>query len=127
MPTPRTGAPARATAFLAVVASALVVLGSFGQIVAFFLATALVFVGLAASGIFAARRHRAPSHGFRVPGYPATPLFFLLFLAAVVVSIALARPVQVLAGFALVLLGLPAYRIVAVRGTPGVAPKKGAP
>ncbi len=115
-PTPRTGAPARATAFLAAVASGLVVLGSFGQIVAYFLATTLVFVGLAASGIFAARRRRGPAPAFRVPGYPATPLAFLLFLAAVVVSIALARPVQVLAGFALVLLGLPAYGLVARGG-----------
>lgn len=128
VPTPRTGAPARATAFLAAVASALVLLGTFGQIVAYFLATALVFVGLAASGIFAARRRHSPVPAFRVPGYPATPLLFLVFLAAVVASIALARPLQVLAGFALVLLGLPAYGLVAMRGRDDrAAPEKGEP
>ena len=132
--TPRTGAPARATVFLAAVASALVLLGTFGQIVAYFLATALVFVGLAAFGIFRARRPRregqtdvGPAPAFRVPGYPATPLLFLVFLAAVVASIALARPLQVLAGFALVLLGLPAYALVRARPSPGTAVQKGEP
>jgi APA family basic amino acid/polyamine antiporter len=109
---PRTGAPARATAFLAAVASLLVLLGSFGEIVAYFLATTLVFVGLAAAGVFRARRDDPGGPAFRVPGFPATPALFLLFLAAVVASIAPARPVQVLAGFALVLLGVPAYALL---------------
>ena len=126
--TPRTGAPARATAFLASVASALVLIGNFGQIVAFFLPTVLVFVGLSSAGIFRARRKPGPSSGprlFLVPGYPATPILFLVFLAAVVASIALARPLQVLAGFALVLFGLPAYGFVVSRGRPRAAAERG--
>jgi len=125
--TPRTDAPVRATAFLAAVASALVLLGSFGQIVAYFLATAMVFVGLAAFGIFRARRRPGGAPPFRVPGYPATPLLFLVFLGAVVASIALARPLQVLAGFALVLLGVPAYGLIASSAASRAAPAKGEP
>lgn len=141
--TPRTQAPARATSFLAAIASALVVAGSFGQIVAFFLPTVLVFVGLSAAGIFRARRpprrenaasKPAPSRAgagirrrtgggapppFRVPGFPVVPVLFVAFLAAVVAAILLARPLQVLAGFALVLLGVPAYGVLAARGKRG--------
>ncbi|MGE5414884.1 MAG: amino acid permease, partial [Syntrophomonadaceae bacterium] len=123
--TPRTGAPARATSFLGAVASALVLLGSFGQIVAYFLATTLVFVALAAFGIFRARRRSSLAPPYLVPGYPATPLLFLVFIAAVVLSIALARPAQVLAGFALVLLGVPAYGILAARGALRIPRKEG--
>jgi APA family basic amino acid/polyamine antiporter len=112
---PRTGAPARATALLAGVASLLVASGNFEQIVAFFLCTALVFVALAASAVFPARRLGLPGR-FLAPGYPATPALFLVFLGAVIVCITLARPKQVLAGFALVLLGVPAYRFLSSRG-----------
>ena len=123
---PRTGAPVRATALLAVIASGLVLTGSFDQIVAFFLGTALVFVGLAAAGLFAARRRRPASPSFAVPGFPLTTLLFLLFLAAAVLAMALARPLQVLAGFALVLLGVPAQALLAPRRRDG-AVTKGAP
>jgi APA family basic amino acid/polyamine antiporter len=112
---PRTGAPARATALLAAIASLLVLSGTFDQIVAFFLCTALAFITLAASALFVARR-RNPRGPFLAPGYPATPVLFVLFLGAVIVCIALARPRQVLAGFALVLTGVPAYWLLSSRG-----------
>ncbi|HTY41152.1 MAG TPA: amino acid permease [Thermoanaerobaculia bacterium] len=120
---PRTGAPVRATALLAVIASLLVLSGSFDQIVAFFLATALVFIGLAAAGLFAARRRSPAPASFAVPGFPATTVLFLLFLAAAVAAMALARPLQVLAGFALVLLGVPAQLVLAPRRRDGAAAK----
>jgi len=113
--TRRTAAPARATALLASIASLLVLSGSFDQIVAFFLCTALAFITLAASALFVARRRGAPGR-FLAPGYPATPILFVLFLGAVIVSITLARPRQVLAGFVLVLLGVPVYRFLSSRG-----------
>jgi hypothetical protein len=52
----------------------------------------------------------------RVPGYPATPSLFVLLLLAVVAFIALAHPVPALAGCALVLIGLPLYRVLLSRG-----------
>lgn len=113
--TRRTAAPARATALLASIASLLVLSGSFDQIVAFFLCTALAFISLAASALFVARRRGAPAR-FLAPGYPATPVLFVLFLGAVIGCITLARPRQVLAGFALVLLGVPVYRFLSSRG-----------
>lgn len=116
---PVTKAPARATALLASIASVFVLTGTFPQIVAFFMCTTLGFVALAAAGLFVIRRREARAAEFQAPGYPATPALFVVFLLAVIVSVALARPTQALAGFALVLFGLPAYHVLAARGALG--------
>jgi APA family basic amino acid/polyamine antiporter len=112
---PRTQAPARATALLAAIASALVLSGSFSQVVALFMCTTLVFIGLAAAGLLVVRRRPTASGGFRAPGYPATPALFVLLVLAVVLLIALARPLPALAGFALMLTGVPVYEMLARR------------
>ena len=109
----RTRAPRRATALLAALASAYVLSGSFPQVVAFFMCTALVFVALAAAALFVLRRRNPATAAFRAPCYPATTVLFLAFTLAVVALIALARPIPALAGFVLVLAGLPFYRSLA--------------
>jgi APA family basic amino acid/polyamine antiporter len=110
---PRTGAPVRATVLLAVIASVFVLTGSFSEIVALFMCTTLLFVGLAAAGLFVVRSRPAAGAqpGFLAPGYPATTALFVLLVSGVVVSIALARPLPALAGFALMLTGLPVYAL----------------
>ena len=113
---PVTQAPIRATIVLATLASVLVVSGSFSQIVTFFLCPTLVFVALAAAALFVVRRLNPDATGFRAPGYPATPALFVLLLLAVVAFIALAYPLPALAGCALVLIGLPLYRVLLSRG-----------
>jgi len=113
---PRTGSPARATAFLASMATLFLLAGGFSQIVALFLCPTLLFVAFAAAALFAARRDRsAPVPPFRAPGFPATPVIFIAFLIAIVGLVAVARPVPALAGFGLVALGLPAYAIASKR------------
>jgi APA family basic amino acid/polyamine antiporter len=109
---PRTGTPARATVLLAVLASAYVLSGSFQTIVAFFMATTLVFIGLAAGGLFVIRRRGPGSHGFRAPGHPITTALFAGLVGVIVLLIVAARPVPALTGFALVLLGLPLHRLL---------------
>jgi APA family basic amino acid/polyamine antiporter len=116
---PRTKAPARATALLAVLATLFVFSGTFSQVVAFFLCTTLAFIALAAAGLFVLRRRDPGASGFHCPGYPASPALFVCFLAVVVLLVALARPIPALAGFLLVGIGLPAYRILVVRSAAG--------
>ena len=116
---PVTQAPVRATIVLATLASAFVVSGSFSQIVTFFLCPTLVFVALAAGALFVIRRRHPDALGFRAPGYPLTPALFVVLLLAVVAFIALAYPVPALAGCALVLIGLPLYRVLLLRGALG--------
>jgi APA family basic amino acid/polyamine antiporter len=115
---PRTGAPVRGTALLAAIASVFVLTGSFAQVVALFMCTTMVFVGLAAAGLAVVRRRSgsAAAGVTRAPGYPATPALFVLLVFVVVVLIALARPVPALAGFVLMLIGLPVYGMLSRRG-----------
>ena len=122
---PVTKAPARATALLASFASVFVLSGTFPQIVAFFMCTTLGFIALAAAGLFVFRRRDPQTAGFQSPGYPATPALFVLFLIAVIALIALSRPLQALAGFALVLLGVPAYHVLAARRLIGTRASEG--
>jgi basic amino acid/polyamine antiporter, APA family len=122
---PSTKAPVRATVLLAMVASVYVLSGSFPQVVAFFLCTTLGFIALAAAGLFRMRGKDSEASAFRCPGYPATPALFVLFLLAVVALVALARPLPAVGGIALVLCGLPIYRILAARGAIGARRSKG--
>ena len=124
---PMTGAPIRATAVLALLATVFVLIGTFEQIVAFFMCTTLGFVALAAAGVFVIRkRDRAPGSSsrsvggvrgslnedasFATPGYPLTTALFVVLVLAVVAMVAINRPFQAGAGLALVLLGLPVSR-----------------
>lgn len=113
---PTTGAPVRATALLATLASLFVVVGTFQQIVAFFIATALTFIALAAAALFVVRRRDGGHRAFRAPAFPLTPAVFAGFVSVVVLMVAVNRPLQALAGLALVLAGVPAFRLF-VRGS----------
>ena len=117
---PVTGAPVRATAVLASLATVFVLLGTFEQIAAFFMCTTLGFVALAAAAVFVLRPTRAGTRApFRAPGYPLTPALFVFLVLAVVTLVAINRPFQAFAGLALVLLGLPLSRLlISPRSTP---------
>ncbi len=106
-----TGAPARATLLLALLATVFVFLGTFEQIVAFFMCTTLAFVALAAAGLLVVRRRSPRRPAYSAPGYPFTPMVFIAFVAAVVVLVALDQPLQAMAGFVLVLIGVPVRRL----------------
>ena len=111
---------ARATALLASAASVYALLGTFQQIVAFFLCTALAFIGLSVAGLFVLRRRGEPDAGvFHAPGRAVLPASFVILVVTVVLVVGVARPRQALGGLALVLLGLPAYRLFAARGALG--------
>jgi APA family basic amino acid/polyamine antiporter len=110
---PATRSPARATALLALLATIFVSLGTFQQIVPFFMCSTLCFVALAAAALVTVRRRTSVEPPFQAPGYPVTVLLFVMLVLAVVALVAINRPFQALAGFAIVLLGLPARRIFA--------------
>jgi APA family basic amino acid/polyamine antiporter len=105
----KTLAPVRSTALLAALATIFVLVGTFQTIVAFFMCTTLSFIALAAGGLIAVRRRMQATAAFETPGYPATPILFIALVAAIVALIAINRPVQAVAGFVLVLIGVPVY------------------
>lgn len=112
---PATQTPVRATALLAALASVYVLTGTFSQIAAFFMYPLLLFVALAAAGLFRDRRRSPDAGAFRAPGYPASAALFPLLLVTIAGLIVLARPLPALAGLAIVLLGLPFARAFAAR------------
>lgn len=106
---PRYETPVRAIALQAVLASLLVVAGNFGEILSYFLFVVLVFVGLSVAALFKLRRADAPDARFLTPGYPLTPLVFLVMLAVTLFLIGADKPKHALLGVGVVVMGLPVY------------------
>ncbi len=105
---PRFGTPVRAIAVQAVLGSILLALGSFGEIVAYFVFVTLCFIALTVAGLY--RLPRPAAGTFRVPGYPVTPIGFLVLLGLLLLLLGAGRPTQAAAGVAVMLLGVPVYR-----------------
>jgi len=109
---PRFGTPARAIALQAALASVLVVSGTFNQIVAYFVFVTVLFVGLTVSGLFVLRRRPGTDATIRTPGYPVTPVIFLVLVALLLILLAGHNPVQAALGVGIVGLGAPVYLLV---------------
>jgi basic amino acid/polyamine antiporter, APA family len=108
---PRYGTPARAIALQALMASLLVALGTFNEIIAYFIFITVVFVALTVVGVFVLRRRAGPP-GYRLPGYPLVPVVFLLLVAVLLGLLAMGNPLQAFLGVAVVGLGLPVYQLL---------------
>jgi len=109
---PRFGTPARAIALQAVLASLLVISGTFGQILAYFLFTAVAFLALTIAAVFVMRRHAPAPSAYRIPCYPVPPLLFLALSVTLLILLALDAPVRALLGVSVVALGVPVYLLV---------------
>ncbi|MBI3447658.1 MAG: amino acid permease [Acidobacteria bacterium] len=105
---PRTGTPARAVVVQAALATALLAVGTFGEIVAYFIFVTVAFLGLTVAGLFVLRRREA-SPGFAAPGFPIPAVVFLVSIAVVLALLAMGAPKQAALGSGVVALGVPAY------------------
>ena len=122
---PRFGTPANAIAIQGSIASLLVMLGTFEQIISYALFIVVFFLGLTVAGLFVLRsRRQAAESVILTPGYPATPLAFLLLVAIMLVLVAVRTPRGALLGVLVVLAGLPVYEILRRRSPsdPGAEP-----
>ena len=108
---PRYRTPAAAIVAIGVWSAVLAVTGTFEQLFTYVIFVGWTFYGLAAMSIFVFRRREGPpANTFRVPGYPVTPLLFVLAAAALVGNTLMATPwKQSLFGVGIVLLGVPVY------------------
>ena len=109
---PRTGTPAAAIVMQAALASLLAALGTFEQIVAYFVFVAVLFVGLTVAATFPLRRSRGGAPAFATPGYPLTQAVFLTLVALLLVLLAAGSPLQAALGTAVVALGVPVYYVL---------------
>jgi APA family basic amino acid/polyamine antiporter len=115
---PRFGTPTRAITIQAVMASALVLLGNFDQIIAYFIFVAVLFLGLTVLGIFVLRNKSGGAQpATPAPGYPFTPIAFLVLIAVLLVLLMAGNPRQALLGCAVVLAGVPVYVVIRRRET----------
>lgn len=109
---PRFATPARAILIQAVLASILVLIGTFNTIISYFIFVVVLFLALTVVGLFVLRRKQPGDVHFRTPGYPVTPIVFLLLISVLLVLLAGNNPVQAFAGVAVVALGLPVYHLM---------------
>ncbi len=72
----------------------------------------LLMSSLAMVALFVLRRRGVGRTSFRCPGYPVTPVLYLIASLGVAYSSAVAQPRQAVYGILLVALGFPAYFIV---------------
>jgi APA family basic amino acid/polyamine antiporter len=109
---PRFGTPARAILIQGMIASALVAIGNFQQIIAYFMFIAIVFLAMAGAAVFIARSRNANLRPvFLTPAYPLPPLMFLTLISLLLILLALHSPRQALLGTTVVLLGWPVYKL----------------
>lgn len=107
---PRFGTPAFAIIATSLWAMILALSGTFERLLTYVVFAGWIFYALGALSIFAYRRTRPEAERpFRVPGYPITPLLFVLAAAAIVVNTLVNRPESAVVGLGVVLLGTPAY------------------
>jgi APA family basic amino acid/polyamine antiporter len=105
----RTGAPVRAIALQAALASALVLLGRFDQIVAYFVFVTVAFLAASVAGLFVLRRRDAVVAAYSTPAFPWPAWGFLGVVGVVLVLLGVGRPAQAALGVAVTALGIPVY------------------
>jgi APA family basic amino acid/polyamine antiporter len=101
-----------ATLVQVTLACVLVMLGSFDQIVGYFVPAAVFFLGLSAAAILVLPRPPADASVFRAPWHPLPIIVFLALVVVMIALFAIGRPVQTLIGGAVVALGIPVSRFV---------------
>lgn len=107
---PRFGTPALAISANCAWAAVLALTGTFQQLLTYVVFVGWIFYALGAAAVIALRIKRPDApRPFRVPGYPFTPLIFVLAAAAIVLNTIVEQPMQSAIGIGMVLLGVPAF------------------
>ena len=108
---PRFETPALATALQASLASVLVAVGTFNDIISYFVFVVIVFVALTVLALLKFRR-RSEDVGYLTPGYPVTPIIFLALIVVLLGLLGGNNPKQAALGVAVVSLGWPVYQFL---------------
>lgn len=109
---PRFKTPAFAVIAGAIWSMLLAITGTFEQLLTYVVFVGWIFYALAAASIFVYRR-KAPDavRPYRVPGYPITPLLFIIAAAALALNTIITQPLRAGIGLGIVLLGAPVFLI----------------
>jgi len=107
---PKFGTPAIAVYVAGGWSALLALSGTYEQLLTYVVFIALIFYALAAATLFIYRK-RSPDavRPYRVPGYPFTPLLFIIAALTLVGNTIVTQPLRAAIGLGIVFLGLPAY------------------
>jgi APA family basic amino acid/polyamine antiporter len=107
---PRFGTPALSIVFGTAWSMVLAASGTFEQLLTYVVFVGWIFYGLGAACVLVLRRTNpnAP-RPFRVPGYPWTPLLFIVAASALVLNTIATQPGRAAVGIGVVLLGIPVH------------------
>ena len=109
---PRFGTPAFAIIIAAIWSAVLAASGTFEQLLTYVVFIGWSFYAVAAASIFIYRSRNAKvQQSYKVPGYPLTPLVFILAVAALVTNTIITQPVRAAVGLGITLVGAPVYWI----------------
>ncbi|MEZ5332841.1 MAG: amino acid permease [Thermoanaerobaculia bacterium] len=114
---PRFGTPATAIAVQTVLASVLVAIGSFSDIIAYFIFATVLFIAASVAGLY--RLPPPAGDVFRTPARRITPAIFIGLCAVVLALLLMGRPLQAVLGLAVVSLGVPVYFVLRRAGRLG--------
>jgi basic amino acid/polyamine antiporter, APA family len=102
--------PAFAIIAMGVWASILAVSGTFQQLLTYVVFVGWIFYGLAGASIFLYRQREPDApRTYHTPGYPWTPLLFIISATALVLNTVVAQPRNAAVGIVIVSSGIPAY------------------
>ncbi len=84
--------------------------GTFEQLATYVIFGQWIFFGLTAGAVLVLRRRRPDfPRPYRTPGYPLTPVIFILAALFISVNTLIQKPINALAGLGIILLGVPAF------------------
>jgi APA family basic amino acid/polyamine antiporter len=106
---PRFQTPANAIVLQSVWAIVLLFTGKYGDLLNTVVFADWIFFGLTVAGLFLLRRKLGTPDGFRTPGYPWIPAFFVAIALIVVYSVVREAPLRAATGAGLLLAGIPVY------------------
>jgi basic amino acid/polyamine antiporter, APA family len=115
---PRRGTPTRSIAIQATLGSVLALSGTFDQILDYFMVPTMVFVAMTVGAVFVLRRPSATAPALTTPGFPVSPLLFLVPIVVLIVMRILRDPLRTSIGFCILLLGVPVSGWVLARRRP---------
>jgi APA family basic amino acid/polyamine antiporter len=119
---PRYGTPAIAILASCAWAAVLAATGTFEQLLTYVVFVGWVFYALGAAAVIALRlKLPTAPRPFRVPGYPLTPILFVLAAAAIVGNTIYTTPLRAAIGLGVVFLGAPAYLIWRLHSSPDLS------
>ena len=106
---PRFGTPTLAIVVQAVWAIALVLTGTYGDLLNSVVFADWIFFGATVAALFVWRRRGAGPATYQSPGYPFFPAFFVLVAMAVVASVIIEAPGRAAVGTLLIATGIPVF------------------